>query len=81
MPYLKLQLENGRTFEIKAHGVSDTNRYVKQIRLNGQPYTRTYIAHSDLMAGGTLEFIMDSKPNKKRGLAAEDKPYSLTNGE
>ena len=81
MPYLKLQLENGRTFEIKAPGVSDTNRYVKQVRLNGQPYTRTYIAHSDLMAGGTLEFIMDSKPNKKRGLAAEDKPYSLTNGE
>ena len=31
--------------------------------------------------GGTLEFIMDSKPNKKRGLADEDKPYSLTNGE
>ena len=81
MPYLKLQLENGRTFEIKAPGVSDTNRYVKQVRLNGKPYTRTYITHADLMAGGTLEFIMDNKPNKKHGLADEDKPYSLTNGE
>ncbi len=35
MPYLKLQLENGRTFEIKAESVSDTNRYVKQVLLNG----------------------------------------------
>ena len=78
MPYLKLQLENGRTFEIKAPGVSDTNRYVKRVLLNGKPYSKTYITHADLVAGGTLEFIMDSKPNKKRGLAAEDKPYSLT---
>ena len=81
VPYMKLTLDNGKTMEIKADGVSDTNRYVKSVLLNGKPYTKTYITHDDLMAGGTLEFVMSSKPNKKRGLAASDKPYSLTNGE
>ena len=81
VPYMKLTLDNGKTLEIKADGVSDTNRYVKSVLLNGKTYTKTYITHDDLMAGGELEFVMSSKPNKKRGLAASDKPYSLTNGE
>ena len=81
MPYMKLTLDNGKTLEIKADGVSDTNRYVKEVRLNGKPYTKTYITHDDVLAGGVLEFVMSSKPNKKRGLAKADKPYSLTDGE
>ena len=81
LPYMKLTLDNGKTLEIKADGVSDENRYVKGVKLNGVPYTKTYITHEDIKAGGTLEFTMSSKPNKKRGLAASDKPYSLTDGE
>ena len=81
VPYMKLALDNGKTLEIKADGVSDTNRYVKSVLLNGKPYTKTYITHDDLMAGGELEFVMSSKPNKKRGVAKADKPYSLTDGE
>ena len=81
VPYMKLKLDNGKSLEIKADGVSDTNRYVKAVLLNGKPYTKTYITHDDLMAGGTLEFVMSSKPNKKRGVAKADKPYSLTDGE
>ena len=80
LPYLKLSLPNGKTFEVKAPGVSDKNRYVKEVRLNGVPYPKMYITHADILAGGTLEFIMAPKPNKKRGLKAADKPYSLTDG-
>lgn len=78
MPYMKLTLDNGRTFEIKAPGVSDKNRYVKSVKLNGKPYGKMYITHDDLTKGGTLEFVMADKPNKKRGTAKTDKPYSLT---
>ncbi|MBR4994682.1 MAG: GH92 family glycosyl hydrolase [Alistipes sp.] len=81
VPYMKLTLDNGKTFEIKAPEVSDKNRYVKAVLLNGKPYTKTYITHADLVSGGTLEFVMSAKPNKRRGLASSDKPYSLTNGE
>ena len=81
LPYLKLDLPNGRTFEVKAPGVSDKNRYVLSVRLNGVPYSKMYLTHADILAGGTLEFVMGPRPNKKRGLAPADKPYSLTDGQ
>ena len=78
MPYSKVTLPGGTTFEVKAPGVSDKNCYVKEVRLNGKPYSKMYITHSDILAGGTLEFVMSSKPNRKRGIADSDKPYSMT---
>lgn len=78
LPYLKVTLENGRVVEIKAPKVSDKNRYVRAVRINGQPYTKLYVTHSQLTEGCVIEFDMASKPNKKRGLDASDKPYSLT---
>lgn len=81
LPSIKLTLANGKTFEIKAEGVSDKRRYVKSVKLNGRPYTKMYITHEDILKGGILEFQMSTRPNKKRGLARADKPYSLTDGE
>lgn len=78
LPYAKIQLPNNKLLEIRAKGVSDKYRYVKSVRLNGRPYRKTYITHGDLLKGGVLEFEMSRKPNKKRGLSASDKPYSLS---
>ena len=78
LPYMKVTLENGHTVEIKAPKVSDKNRYVQSVRINGQPYSKLYITHSQLTEGCTIEFDMGPKPNKKRGLATSDKPYSLS---
>ena len=78
LPYIKLSLPNGKTFEIKAKGVSDKKRYVKSVLLNGKPYSKMYITHSDIVNGGVIEFIMSDKPNKNRGIEKADKPYSLT---
>ena len=65
LPYMKVRLENGKTFEVKADKVSDKNRYVKAVKLNGKPYTKGYITQDDIMNGGTLTFEMTSSPNKK----------------
>ena len=78
LPYAKVTLPGGKSLEVKAPKVSDTNRYVKSVKLNGKPYDKTYLTHADLMAGGTLEFDMASKPNKRRGIAPDTKPYSLS---
>ena len=80
LPYIKLDLPNGKTLEIKAPGVNDTKRYVKAMYIDGVKYDKTYITHEDIMKGGVWEFVMDSKPNKKRGTSADAKPYSLTDG-
>ncbi|MBR0500388.1 MAG: GH92 family glycosyl hydrolase [Bacteroidales bacterium] len=78
LPYMKVRLENGNTVEIKAPGVSDTNRYVRGVKLNGKPYGKLYITHSDLEKGCTLEFVMGPKPDRKRGLGEGERPYSLS---
>ena len=77
VPSCKLTLPNGKLFLIKAPGVSDKKRYVKEVRLNGKLYDKLYLTHADIMAGGTLEFIMSATPNRKRCVAS-GKPYSLS---
>ena len=80
LPYIKMQLPNGKTLEIKAPGVSDKNCYVHSLKINGKPYDKRYITHNDLMEGGVMEYEMSSSPAKKRGLSRADRPYSMTDG-
>ena len=81
LPYIKLNLENGKTFEVKAPKVSDKNRYVKSVKWNGKPYDKGFITQQDIMNGGVLEFEMSPKPNKKRLFTGDNQPYSLTQAE
>lgn len=66
-PLLKsvtFRLANGKSFTIKAPGLSEKNRYIRSARLNGRDYPLSTISHRDIMAGGTLELIMDGKPGE-----------------
>lgn len=80
LPYIRLSLPNGNILEIKAPKVSDTNRYVKSMKINGVRHDRLYVTHDELLKGGIWEFEMSSRPDKRRGLAEDSKPYSLTDG-
>jgi predicted alpha-1,2-mannosidase len=77
LPYMKINLENGKTFVIKANNVSDKNRYVKSVTLNGKPYNKLYITQQDIMNGGEIIFQMTSKPAKERKFTAEERGYSM----
>ena len=57
----------GKQFRITAPKVSSANFYIQSARLNGNPLTRPWITHQEIVAGGTLTFIMSDKPNKKWG--------------
>ncbi|MGN1236062.1 MAG: GH92 family glycosyl hydrolase, partial [Bacteroidaceae bacterium] len=81
LPYMRVTLPGGRSVEIRAEGVSDTRRYVKSLRIDGQLYDKLYITHAQLLNAKTLDFEMSDKPNRKRGLQPDAKPYSMTNGE
>ena len=58
MPQITLKLANGNTFTVIAEGISEENKYVESITLNGEPYTKNYITHEDILNGGTLVFKM-----------------------
>ena len=57
--------------------MSPDNKYIQSVRLNGEPYTKSYISYGDIMKGGTLTFEMGSQPNKAFGSDAADRPRSL----
>ena len=70
-PEVRFNLENQKTFVIKAQGVSKTNLYIESANLNGQPYHKSYLTHDDLIAGGELVFKMSAEPNLKWGTGRE----------
>ena len=73
-----VNLENGKQIVINAGANSPANRYIKGLKYNGKDYSKNYLSHSDLVKGSTLDFDMSSVPNKKRGIADADFPYSMS---
>ena len=73
---INVHLENGKTLSITANS-HDT--YVQSLKLNGTEYSHNYLNHEDLVNGASLQFTMGAQPNKQRGTAADDVPYSFSN--
>lgn len=68
-----LNVGNGKTFRVVAHNNSSENKYIQSAKLNGKPYTRSYIDFKDIVRGGTLEFVMGNKP-LQFGVKPSDRP-------
>ncbi|MGM9759817.1 MAG: GH92 family glycosyl hydrolase [Parabacteroides sp.] len=67
--YVKIDLGNGHSFEIKANHASETNKYVQSARLNGKELNQPWFNHSDIAEGGVLELEMGPRANKQWGIA------------
>ena len=75
-PRAEIAVGNGRTFTIEAEGTSPENIYIQSATLNGKPYNKSYISHSDITGGGVLRFVMGPRPNPAWG--TENPPDGLT---
>lgn len=65
-----INLENGKTFTVAAESLSEENKYIKAVYLNGKNYPYSYINHEDIVNGGSLVFEMTNIPS---GWGTEDK--------
>ena len=72
-PEVTMKVGGDKTFTIRALNVSQENLYIQSVRLNGRPYTRSYIMYSDIVRGGTLEFQMGPQPSDF-GTKKKDRP-------
>jgi len=72
----ELDLGGGRRLRVRALGNAPDRPYVQSVRWNGRPWTRNWIAHRDLVRGGTLEFTMGAAPSRF-GTAPGDRPPSF----
>lgn len=60
-----ITLPGGKAFNIAAKRKSSDAIYVESVKLNGRKLTGCVLSHKDIMAGGTLEFVMSAKPKGK----------------
>ncbi len=74
-----INLEDQRKFTIEAPGASDDGIYIKSATLNGNPYTKSFIKHSDITSGSTLCFEMSQTPNSDFATNPQDRPRSFIN--
>ncbi len=69
-----LNLEDSTVFTIKSIRNSEKDIFVQKVFYNGNDYTRSFITHNMIMAGGELVFEMGSQPNEEFGLPISDRP-------
>lgn len=53
-----LNVGGGKTFTIVAENNSNDNIYIESAKLNGELLDRSYVTYDEIVAGGTLEFMM-----------------------
>ena len=71
-----ISLPAGKRFVINVNKQGSNNIYIQSVKLNGKPYSRSYITYKEIMAGGRLDFVMGDSPNKKFGAKPENRPQS-----
>jgi putative alpha-1,2-mannosidase len=73
-----VHLENGKHIVIDAKENSAGNVYISKMRVNGKEYTHNFLTHDALTKGATIKLQMSNTPNRSRGTADEDAPYSFS---
>ena len=63
-PEMRLNLKNGKTFTVLAPNVNRENIYIQSVKVNGQPYNKSYLTHQQIMDGATVEFVMGNEPGE-----------------
>jgi predicted alpha-1,2-mannosidase len=76
--YLDKEYYEGKQFVIRANNVSKDNKYIQSASLDGKPFDKPWINHSDIVNGGKLIFEMGPEPNKEWGIKPECVPPSMS---
>lgn len=79
-PEIRIHLPHGKEFTLRAPGVSDTSFYIQSATLDGAPYTKSYLTHTQITGGATIILHMGSTPSKTFGALAADCPQSAITG-
>jgi predicted alpha-1,2-mannosidase len=78
---VKLHLENGNTFTIKANQPSAERKYIHSASLNGQAWNKAFLLHEDIMKGGELVFKMSETPDSDFGIGSGQRAVSQIDAE
>ncbi|HNX34934.1 MAG TPA: GH92 family glycosyl hydrolase [Kiritimatiellia bacterium] len=62
-PRFAFRQPNGKTFTVTAENAGGNRIYIQSATLNGKPLDAPVIRHRDIVAGGTLAFVMGDTPS------------------
>lgn len=62
MPRITIATPSGNDFTVIAENISEDNKYVESVSLNGKTLDRNYLTHEEIIAGGELRFVMSATP-------------------
>jgi putative alpha-1,2-mannosidase len=78
-PKVTFHLPDGQDFVIHAAGAASFD-YVRSADLDGQPISRSFLRHDELVAGGKLELQLGPEPGDAWGRVPADRPRSAVEG-
>ena len=74
LDHAEIALAGERKLVIHTTGNGAGQPYIESVQWNGKPWTKSWISHTELAAGGILEFRMSATPNRQFGAALADRP-------
>ncbi|RXZ35702.1 glycoside hydrolase family 92 protein [Sphingomonas desiccabilis] len=75
---VRLTMPNGKVLTIDAVNNSAENVYIQSATFNGKKYDKSWLSREALQQGGTLRFVMGSKPNKAWASSKGAAPFSMS---
>lgn len=60
----RLSFDDGKQFTVDAIGNAPNNVYIQSATLNGRELDRPYITYAEIVAGGSLQFVMGPRPSR-----------------
>jgi len=75
--HARVVLQGGAVLTVNAANNSRENVYVQSLKINGKPWSKTWVPHEVIAKGATLDFVMGPKPSTW-GSGPDDAPRSLT---
>ena len=73
-----LNLPKGKSFTMKAEGLSDATPYVGEVWLNGKPLAFGVLQHEEILAAWELRFVMRAEPNTTWAVKPAERPLTTT---
>ena len=75
--HARVELQGGAVLTVNAANNSRENVYVQSLKINGKPWSKTWVPHEVIAKGATLDFVMGPQPSTW-GSGPDDAPRSLT---
>ena len=75
---ITLQLPGSKKLSIRVNRESAAAMYIHSVTLNGKPYPKSFLLHTDIMKGGEIVVTTTNQPDKKWAVIPASQPSSTT---